>query len=363
MKFAVFAPDGAGAAAGAGAASTGDKGAGAAGGTAAGADKGGAAAGGAGAAAGAGGAGAGAGAADDKGAGAGGGAAGAGAGAAAGAASQPAWDADHWRTTWAGDDAKKKAFAERRTDLKAALDSAYAADTKIAELSAASKAVLPKDATPEQITQYRKDNGIPETPAGYFDTLPKAVVEGLDDGAKTMLTPYMGLVRDLNLPPEAAAKVVQVWQAEQERQIEVRLAADNILKAKTEDALRHDWGNNYRAEVNNINNLLSGAPEAVRDLLLDWRTKDGNGLLATPDTLRWFAQIARMINPYSVPVGNDGGALDQKGVDTRLAEIEAWMGAPNGSEKYNNYWKNPKAQEEYRTLVDARELMKKRSAA
>jgi len=157
------------------------------------------------------------------------------------------WDSDHWRATWAGEDPKKKAFAERRTDLKTALDSAYAADQKIAELSAAAKTALPKDATPEQITQYRKDNGIPATPAEYFTALPKDMAASLDDGAKEMLTPYMGLVQELNLPPEAASKMVKVWQAEQDRQVQSRIEADEGLRVKTEDALRGDWGNNYRA--------------------------------------------------------------------------------------------------------------------
>lgn len=342
MKFPVFSPDGAGdSAAGGGAAAAVDKGAAAA----ASATAGEAAA-----------------AASDKDAGTGDGA-GAGGDKGAAAAAAPGWDADHWRATWAGDDAKKKAFAERRTDLKAALDSAYAADSKIAELSAAAKAVLPKDATPEQLTQYRKDNGIPEKPEAYFDTLPKAVVEGLDDDSKAMLTPYMGLVRDLNLPPEAAAKVVQVWQAEQDRQVEARIAADKALTLKTEDALRTDWGNNYRAEINNVTNLLAGFPEAVQEAFYQARTPDGNALTGTPEVVRALAQLARMISPYSVPVGNDGGSLDQKGVEARITEIESWMGGTKGSDNWKKYYGNEKVQTEYRSLIDAREMLKKRTAA
>lgn len=193
--------------------------------------------------------------------------------------------------------------------------------------------------------------------------MPKAVIEGLDDDSKAMLTPYMGLVRDLNLPAEAAAKVVQVWQAEQDRQVVARTEADNVLRVKTEDALRGEWGNNYRAEINNIHNLLSGFPPEVSEAIQQARTPDGNALVGTPQVIKALAQMARMISPYSVPVGNDGGSLDQKGVEARITEIESWMGSPNGSENYKKYFGSEKVQMEYRNLVDAREMLKKRTAA
>lgn len=273
------------------------------------------------------------------------------------------WDADHWRGTWAGTDDKKKAWAERRTDLKVALDSAYAADQKIAELSAAAKQVLPKDATPEQITQYRKDNGIPDKPEGYLDALPTDIKATIDDTDKGILTPYLGLMQKHNLPPALAAEFVQMRQAEHDRQVDERNTADTTLRTQTEDALRGDWGNNYRAEINNIHGLLDGAPAEVKEALLQARTPDGNAFVGTPEAMRWLAQLARTVNHYSVPVGGDGGSLDQKGVDARITEIEGWMGAKNGSTEYKKYWGNDKVQTEYRTLLDARANMQKRTAA
>jgi len=361
----VLGPDDGAAAGGgtaAGAGTGADKGGGAAG--AAAGDKGGAAAGardgkGAGTAAGDG-----KGAGDTKGAGAG-----AGDGAAAGgdgkggSAQQPVWDADHWRATWAGTDDKKKAWAERRTDLKVALDSAYAADSKIAELSAAAKAVLPKDATPEQIAAYRKDNGIPEKVDGYLEALPKEVGETLTDEDKAIMTPYLTALHDLNLTPAHAAKLIAVRQAELDRQVEARVTADETLRVSTEDALRGEWGNNYRAEINNIHGLLKGLPPEFSEALLQARTPDGNALFGTPAAVRALAQLARTVNPYSVPVGGDGGTLDGKGVDARIAELDSWMGSAKGSENYKRYYDNPKVQEEYRSLIDAREAMKKRTAA
>jgi hypothetical protein len=223
--------------------------------------------------------------------------------------------------------------------------------------------VLPKDATPEQITTYRKDNGIPENPEAYLDVLPPEVKETLDDTDREIITPYLTALQEANIPPAVASKLIALRQAEQDRQVEIRLAADETLRKQTEDALRGDWGNNYRAEINNIHNFLNAIPEVVRENLFQARTPDGNPLFGTPETLRAFAQMARMVNDYSKPVGADGGALDQKGVDQRIAEIEGWMGKPRGSDEGKRYWGSEKVQAQLRELYTARENMKKRTAA
>jgi hypothetical protein len=230
-------------------------------------------------------------------------------------------------------------------------------------LSTVVKTVLPKDATPEQITAFRKDNGIPEKAEAYLEALPKDVAETLTDDDKAIITPYLTALHKLNLTPTQASELIAVRQAEQDRQVEARVEADGQLRTKTEDALRADWGNNYRAEINNIHGMLNGAPTDVREAFLQARTPDGNALVGTPEVVRWLAQLARTVNPYSVPVGGDGGSLDQKGVDARIGEIEGWMGAQKGSESYRKYYADPKVQTEYRALIDAREAMKKRTAA
>lgn len=218
--------------------------------------------------------------------------------------------------------------------------------------------MLPKDATPEQVTAWRKDNGVPEKAEGYIDAL-----KDVSDGAKSVITPYLGALHEMNLSPANAAKLVTVLEAQRVHNVEARSEADNQLRAKTEDALRADWGNNYRAEINNVHGLLNGAPEGVRNAILSARTPDGNALVGTPEAMRWLAQLARTVNPYSIPVGGDGGLLDAKGVEARVAEIEGFMRAPNGSENYKKYYGNEKLQAEYRTLIDAREQLKKRTAA
>ncbi len=223
--------------------------------------------------------------------------------------------------------------------------------------------MLPKDATAEQISAWRKDNGIPEKAELYIDSLPEEVRKGITDEDKAIITPYLSALHELNLSPAHAAKLIQVRQAEFDRHAEARVEADNKLRAQTEDVLRKDWGNSYRAEINNIHGLLNGAPEEVRNALLSARTPDGNALVGTPEAMRWLAQLARTVNPYSIPVGGDGGLLDAKGVEARITEIEGWMKSAPGTDSYKRYYSNEKVQTEYRDLIGAREKLKQRSAA
>lgn len=291
-------------------------------------------------------------------------AAGAGAGAAAGAAGAAGaaattagenWGAN-WRESYAGVDEKKLKALGRYDSPRAALDALFNAQQKIS--SGELKAPLAKDATPEQIATYRKDNGIPEKAEGYFEKLPDGVK--LDDNDKAMLAPYAQLMHELNLSPDAASKFLQVRAQALDDLVGKQLENDNKLRSTTEDFLRKEWGAEYRANVNNIQGMFQGAPEEVRDAIMSARAPDGRAIFNDPATMQYFAQLARQLSPFHTIVGGDGGALDQKGVEGRIGEIEKLMGK-SGSE----YWKGPtaeKIQKEYRDLIDGRERLRKRVA-
>lgn len=279
----------------------------------------------------------------------------------AGAAANP-WSADTWIGTFAGTDEKKKAWAARRGGIEAALNSAYSADAKIEELTAKAKAgPLAADATPEQIATYRKDNGIPEKAEGYFENLPGGIK--LDDADKAMLGDYAKTFHELNLTPAQASRLLATRQEQLDKMVTTQVAQDETVKTAVEDQLRAEWGNDYRPNLNAIHNLLSGFPEDAREALMSARGPDGKAIFNNKSLLQAFAQIARTSSPFGTIVGNDGGSLDAKGVDTRMAEIVKMMGAPKGSADYRAYYDSPKVQEEYRNLIAAQERMKARTAA
>ncbi len=266
------------------------------------------------------------------------------------------WAAD-WRESYAKEDAAKLNVLKRYASPGAALDALFAAQQKIR--SGETKQALPENATPEQLATFRQENGIPEKPEGYFEKLPAELK--LDEADKTILTPYLSAMHALNLPAATAAKLIEVRQQELDRLVDARVTADNTLKVSTEDALRSEWGNEYRANINNVHSMLDGAPAEVSEAILNARTADGNPLVGTPEVVRWLAQLSRELNPFGTIVPTTGGALDGNGVNARIADIEVMMRELGGQ-----YYKGPKAdslQKEYRDLVDARTRMQKRTAA
>jgi hypothetical protein len=265
------------------------------------------------------------------------------------------WDAA-WREKWANNDEKRLNWAKRFASPSAMLDGAWSAHQKIS--SGELKAPLPKEATAEQLAAYRKDNGIPEKPEGYLEKLPQGL--SLDDTDREILKPYTELMHKHNLSPEQAGEFLQIRAKVLEDLTSRQLQNDKTMRTQVEDTLRSEWGNEYRANVNNIHTLLAGAPEEVRDALNSARTADGLALFNDAATMKFFAQLARQINPFGTIVNADGGAMDQKGVEGRITEIEGLM-RKAGSE----YWKGPKAdamQKEYRDLIDARERVRQRVA-
>jgi hypothetical protein len=225
-----------------------------------------------------------------------------------------------------------------------------AAQNKIA--SGGLKAPLAEDATPEQLAEWRAENGIPAAPEEYDTTLPDGLVIGEAD--KPIVDAYLKAAHDANLTPEQVKGNLAWYFAEQERQIEEQAQRDTEALSKGEETLREVWGSEAKLNKGLINGLIATAPEGVADLLLGARLGDGTPLGSHPNTLRWLADIARKVNPVATVVpgsGENAAAV----IETELAALEKMM-----PDKNSGYWKGPTAeknQARYRDLITAKQRM------
>lgn len=240
------------------------------------------------------------------------------------------------------------------------IEAGWNASQKIA--SGQVRAPLPENPSAEQLAQYRKDNGIPETADGYLANLPAEIK--VSDADKPIVGKYLEALHAQNLPPKVVHSLLQAREQILEGLIDQQQETDRTSKQEVEDTLRREWGDpaNYTANINGIRSVLDSAPEEVKQAFMSARTPDGKPLFGTAEAVRWFAQLAREINPAPSIVSSGGGMLDARGVDDRITQIESMMRAPRGTSEYKGYWDNPKTQAEYRELIDAREKMKKRAA-
>jgi hypothetical protein len=260
---------------------------------------------------------------------------------------------DDWREKYAGEDADKLARVSRYASPTAAFDGLIALQNKVRSGEFKSTAPYPTDGKPEEQAQWRAENGIPEAPDKYDLTFDNGLVIGEDD--KPIIDDFLSFAHDKNLSPDAVKAAVEWKFQHEEKMAEARAEQDAEVQQSTEDALRAEWGNEYRANINRITGLLDTAPEGVKDQILGARFQDGTPLASDPGTLKWLIDMALQINPATTLVPGAGDNV-LGAVEDEIKTLEGMMG-----NRSSEYWKGPKAadmQKRYRDLVAGREKMK-----
>lgn len=268
--------------------------------------------------------------------------------AAAPAAAEKAegyWPTD-WREKASKGDAKVQAKLTRYGSPEAVAEALIAAQTRIS--SGELKPVLGKNATAEEVTAWRKEHGIPET-ADKYDLTGVALV----DNDKPFIKEVLEVAHANNVSPEAAKAIVGVWPKIKEQADNKRAEDDAIRQTTAVDALRDEWGPEFRRHMNVISGLLdSTMPEAVKGQFLTMRLPDGTRVGDSPSMLRSLLSLALIKNPTGVVVPGSG-ADPVQGVNDEIAKIEKTM-----REDRKGYFKDEKLQARYRDLLAARETMK-----
>lgn len=250
------------------------------------------------------------------------------------------------RTEYAKGDEKLLARLSRYSSEKDVVDAMIAAQNKIS--SGGLKAPLPDDPSPEEMAAWRAENGVPLTPKDYGIKAP----EGADEA---QLGEFLNTAHELNMTPAQVEKLVAWRTSVDQQQAEQRAEMDAKSKDEGTEALRADWGSEYKLNVNLITGLLDGAPEGLKDQIMGGRLADGNLIGNSPDALRWLASMARAVNPLATVVPGSGVNAAQA-VQSELDNLKTLMGDSN-----SEYWKGPKSeahQKRFRELVSVQAKIK-----
>lgn len=263
-----------------------------------------------------------------------------------------------WREKLAGDDKVLLNRLQRLTDPTQLGKTIREQDKEI------SKRPVPlakpdAKATPEQIAEYRKAAGLPLEAGDYIKNLKLPDGRDLGDPDKEVAADFakeVGL-SDAGLSQAQYDKAVAWYFKRVEAEQDQRVIQDRSYRVEAEDKLRQEMGADYRANINAIGSLFDGAPAAVKDRLLGGRLADGRKIGDDPEMLTFLSRIAREQNPMASITPANGQTRGQT-VDSRIAEIEKRQ-----REDYNGYFKDNAVQEEYRTLLTAREQSKRSGRA
>ena len=282
---------------------------------------------------------------------------------------KPYWP-DDWRQKLAGyvgaGDEKSTAKELKRLEKIADPSGLYASYRAIENTWASRNFVkVPgKDATPEDVAEYRKSIGVPDTPDGYFSNL--KLEEGLvvpeDD-----MNVVKGLTEAVHLAgatPEVVSATLNYMLKQQEDAAAALDESDSSFRGTAERELKEEYGDSYRRYVNNIGTLFASAPggmdmdneESVYARLLGGRLADGAKIGDDPDVVRWFVHMANNINPAGAVVedGNQSG----KSIESEIKEIEGSWKDPKTKRAY---YKDEKQQARYRQLLETQQKIQARA--
>lgn len=274
----------------------------------------------------------------------------------------PSWR-DDWRETMAGGDAKELERLKRFTDPSALFKSYRALEQKLS--TGELKAQLPADATPEQLTEYRKANGIPETPDGYLKDLPSNIVIGEQD--KELFGDFAKDMHAANASPKEVQAALGWYYKFAEKLQAADAKASSEFRRQAEDTLRTDFGKDYHENLERGGEVLAMAPAEIRPLLQNARLPeytraDGTKVPSValgdhPDVAKWLASISRELNPARTLAPAGGGAAFGS-VNDEIAAIEKFIQTNRGE-----YFKDNAKQARYRDLLAHRDKLKAQGRA
>lgn len=228
---------------------------------------------------------------------------------------QATWPED-WRDKLSKGDEKALKQFSRYASPEAMAEALIAAQKRISQGELGPKKPG-KDSTPEEIAAYRELQGVPDRPEAYFDKLPNGLVIGEDD--KPMFDSFAALMHGENVPKGAVEKVVDWYYKEVvEEGAQAQYEANAEAKRATEDALRQEYGAEYRAHLGGINNLLASLPDGAGAILAEAVGPDGISLFNRPEVIRAMVHLVNEVNPTASVI--PGGASIST-IDDQLAEI------------------------------------------
>lgn len=275
------------------------------------------------------------------------------------AAPGPADWPDNWREKLAGTDEKLLSRLKRFAALPNVFQAWRESDARLS--SGEHKRWSPPDGADETaLTAFRKDRGIPDTTDAYLTDLPDGYVIGEND--KPAFDKFSEVFHANHVPADVGRKLVTQYFEAQRAAADARMLLDEQQRVAAVDAIRAEMGPDYAGNKNAVMSLLDGAPEDIRFAVMEARDPQGNKIFNSPGVFKFFATLAREVNPVATIVPGSGASAGET-IDGELATITQQMG-----DMHSDYWRGPKSprskgetvmQVRYRELVDAKNRLRK----
>lgn len=199
---------------------------------------------------------------------------------------------DDWRTQAAGGNEEYLKLLGRYGSITGVVKALH--DTKLAISQGKFQKAKPADGDEKAMAEWRKEQGIPDDPAGY--KLPDDVVKSLTDDDKPVLAQFTEFAHKKGMTSDAVAAATEWYVESQRASAEMQAETDKAHKSEAEDSLRdpvNGWSPaEYRGNMNLAKRFLDESPIGS----MGWaglRGPDGRLLGSNADFMKWASDQGR----------------------------------------------------------------------
>lgn len=266
-------------------------------------------------------------------------------------AAEPAKWADDWRKSMAKGDEKGVKRLERYASPEAVFDALTAAQTKID--SGQIRPTLPDNATPEQLAEYRKATGVPESHDKYDTTIAEGHVWGEAD--KPILDSFLKASHDENASPTEVKRALKWYGSLAQQKAGEQQTADANFKNDSIAELGKRYGGEYKRNIAHVDAYLEEMSPGIKDKILGARLPNGRLAGSDPDFIDHLFKEAIFRNPIATVMGGNSEANVKAG-ETRLNELIKMSG--DRSSEYHKGPNKAKLQQEHLDLIEGLEKIR-----
>jgi len=196
---------------------------------------------------------------------------------------------------------------------------------------------LPKDATPEQLKDWREKAGVPEKAEDYKTELGDGFV--INDADKEIVSEFLKTSHKNNLTQTEVSKALQSYY-EMKTNMDAKVMA--TIEQQKQD-LQKEWGNSFNSNVSKTLTFLEA--EGLKDLD-NAVMPDGTLALLNPKIVNYFLKLAEKNNGSNTLTPQEGQTFTS--IHARVAELEKMQKADTKA-----FWSNREARGELAQLKES----------
>lgn len=210
---------------------------------------------------------------------------------------------------------------------------------------------LPEKPTPEQIAEYREQNGIPSSPTDYKVLTGDAGGLVLAEDDLRIMKGVAEVAHKHNITEIQLAELTNSMLAGRVAEQEAIMAQHGIDQQTCTRQIKDAWGSDHQTNLNVIRGLASTLPDSIRDNFLSAQLADGKMLFNSPEFMVWMADVARQLNPSATVVPNSSNP--SQAISDEVKRIEETM-----RNDPDTYYRDQDMQTRYRQLIDTQDKMR-----